>query len=292
VTRLSLSLVTAVLLCSCGVFQPDSPENGATQVDVTGTPATTLRFAVIGDFGTGGAVEQAVAQQMCAWRKDHPFDVALTAGDNIYPDGSPSRFDKKFFTPMRCLLEDGVQFYAVLGNHDIMTLQGRAEIHHPSFGMSGRNYVVRMNGVRLVMVDSNNPLDIEWLRDATRAQDGDRWTVVVFHHPVYSPGRQHGSTSRLHDLPDLFVSRGVDLVLNGHDHLYAVTDPLRKIRYVVSGGGGAPLYDCTAKSFVDRCVARNHFLYVIASQEKITVRAIASSGQIFDSFSTLGRDPG
>jgi predicted phosphodiesterase len=228
---------------------------------------------------------------MCSWRKDHPFDLVITTGDNIYPDGRPALFESKFFDPMSCLLDRGVRFHAVLGNHDIIRLQGRAEVHHPNFGMDGRNYVVRESGVRFVMADSNRPMDFTWLRQATRAQEGDRWTIVVFHHPVHSPAAQHGPSPWLQDLPELFARRGVDLVLNGHDHLYAVTEPLDRIRYVVTGGGGAGLYDCLPSAVTEVCIERHHFLYVVAGEDRISVRAVPTSGVAFDRFSTTGRGP-
>jgi predicted phosphodiesterase len=282
--------LTATLLSACGLFQSKPPPNGATQIKPTGGTGTTLRFAVIGDFGSGLPAQAAIAKRMCSYRNKHPFDTVITTGDNIYPDGSSSKFEDNFFGPMDCLLRDDVQFHGVLGNHDILRLQGRAEIYHPDFGMEAHNYVLRINGVRFVMVDSNPPVDKSWLRRATRAQVGDRWTIVVFHHPVYSPGMQHGSSPWLKDLPDLFERRGVDLVLNGHDHIYSVTRPLHRIRYVVTGGGGATLYDCgPLSSIYDRCVERHHFLYVIATKDQITVRALPSSGPPFDAFSTTGR---
>ena len=88
------------------------------------------------------------------------------------------------------LFDREVRFRATLGNHDIITRNGRPELNEARFGMNGRNYVVREGGVRFVMVDSND-LRRRWLRGALQAEEGDRWTVVVFHHPVYSSSK-HG----------------------------------------------------------------------------------------------------
>ena len=258
----------------------------------TGTPVppADLGFAVVGDFGTGAADEIAVATRMCRWRERHPFRLVITTGDNIYPDGAPGRFEAAFFDPFACLLEEGVRFRAVLGNHDILTDGGAPELETPEFGMKGRNYVVRTGGVRFVLVDSN-ALDRAWLGRATRPEPGDRWTVVSFHHPVYSPGTGHGSTPGFRpDLPRLFRRRGVDLVLSGHDHIYAVTKPLRRIRYVVTGGGGAPLYGCSEQWFSERCEERHHFLWVRARTRGIRVRAVPPTGPPFHDFRTTGRE--
>lgn len=253
------------------------------------TPVEPVPFAVIGDFGSSTAAERAIAGRMCRWREKRSFEVVVTTGDNVYPDGSPERFEDAFFEPFECLLADGVTFRSSLGNHDVLTDNGRPELREEAFGFDGRNYVVRMDGVRIVVADSN-ALDRAWLEEALVSEPGDRWTVVVFHHPVFSPGTGHGSTPGFRPgLPRMFRRAGVDLVLNGHDHVYAVTRPLRGIRYVVTGGGGAYLYGCREAWFAELCVPRHHFLYVVARAERIWLRAVPMIGRPFDRLSTSGR---
>jgi hypothetical protein len=249
-----------------------------------------LRFAVLGDFGWGGTAQRDVARAMCRYRRDHPFRFVVTTGDNVYPDGRRARFRTAFFGPNRCLLANGARFHATLGNHDYVTRRGRPEVREPAFGMPRRNYVWRRKGVRFVMVDSNR-LRGRWLRRALVAERGDRWTIAVFHHPVLSPG-PHGSTPGFRPgLPRLFRRRGVDLVLNGHDHIYFVSKARKGIRYVVTGGGGAPLYTCGRRAFTSFCRARYHFVYVAARRQRIWVRAVTAEGRPFGLFSTDGRGP-
>jgi predicted phosphodiesterase len=294
-------------LASCGMFSDEAAGEGCCQGAAaaqssssepvpsvslpTGSPSeepAELSFAVVGDFGTGDEVQQGVADRMCSWRANHAFDLVFTTGDNVYPDGHPDRFESAFYDPYECLTDDGVAFHAVLGNHDAQTDDGRPEIEDERFGMSGRNYVVRTDGVRFVMMDSND-VNMDFLRRATRAAEGDRWTIVSMHHPVYSPGDGHGSEPGFRPkLPRLFRKRGVDLVLQGHDHLYAVTKPLRGIRYVVTGGGGAGLYGCTDKWFSAKCAERHHFLYVTASEDELVVTAVPDEGKTFHTFRTDG----
>ncbi|HEX2296755.1 MAG TPA: metallophosphoesterase [Actinomycetota bacterium] len=141
--RLSLALV-CLALTSCGVFSDSASgdgccEPGAAQSSSgplptvslpTGSPAEPepFTFAVIGDFGTGDEVQQAVADRMCSWRAENGFDLVFTTGDNVYPDGHPDRFDEAFYEPYECLTDDGVALHAVLGNHDVKTDNGRPEI--------------------------------------------------------------------------------------------------------------------------------------------------------------------
>ena len=225
---------------------------------------------------------------MCDWRNKHPFDLVITTGDNIYPDGDPKYFEDAFFKPYKCLFDAGVQWHASLGNHDYQTDQGQPELDEPAFGMRGPNYVVREGGVRFVIADSNE-LDRGWLDEALVAEPGDRWTVVAFHHPVLSPGL-HGSTPGFEDLPNLFEKHEVDLVLNGHDHMYAVTKPQDGLRYVVTGGGGAELYPCLPNPITDVCKLEHHFLYVEAETDAIKVSAVPPQGPPLDTFTTEGLD--
>lgn len=294
--RLSLLLVLALF---AGCSEKAGPVQGRDKDDVAAVdpspeevsdPAIDLRFAAIGDFGTGEGDQYAVAERMCRWREKHPFDLVVTTGDNVYPDGAPKDFEEHFFEPMSCLLENGVRFRASLGNHDVATDDGRPELEEPAFGMPARNYVVRRGGVRFVVANSND-FRMQWLQRALQAKEGDRWTIAVFHHPVFSAGATHGSTPGLADkLHGLFTQAGVDLVLTGHDHVYSVSKEQDGIRYVVTGGGGAASYGCKAVPEIDLCMSRLHFLYLRATEDAIKVKAIAPTGAVIDRFETPGLD--
>src|SRR5579862_4285591 len=79
----------------------------------------SVRFAVIGDSGTGDSFQKDVAQKMIQARAKFPFDFVVMLGDNIYGGHSPQNFTAKFEQPYKALLNGaGVKFYACLGNHD------------------------------------------------------------------------------------------------------------------------------------------------------------------------------
>lgn len=290
-----MTTVLLVLALFSGCSESTVPERDALDLgqadptpEVVPHPEADLRFAVIGDFGTGEPEEYAVARRMCRWREKHPFDVVFTTGDNIYPHGEPEFIDEKFLDPMKCLLSNGVRFRASLGNHDIETDNGRSQLEEPAFGMPARNYVVRRAGVRFVVANSND-FRMAWLERALEAKEDDRWTIVVFHHPVYSAGTTHGSTPGLADkLHGLFVRNGVDLVLTGHDHVYSLSEEKEGLRYVVTGGGGARSYGCKDSPDIELCVSRFHFLYVRAGADSIKAKAVAETGEVFHRFETAG----
>ena len=288
------AVVFALLgLSACGFGSPDSSaiEPDPSPEEAMYTPSSDgFHFLAIGDWGTGTETQYTLANRMCELRKDVSFDLVITAGDNVYDTGSRGDFRAKFYDPFDCLLRKQVQFRSTLGNHDVITNNGRPELNEPRFGMNGRNYVIQEGGVRFVMVDSNR-IRKRWLRRALRPEEGDRWTIVVFHHPVYSSSSVHGSTDGFRFfMPPMFEKQGVDLVITAHTHVYAVTKPLHKIRYVTTGGGSGPLYDCTPHWYTERCIEKNHFLSIVAGADEISVAAIDPAGAAIDRFSTPGRD--
>jgi hypothetical protein len=82
-----------------------------------------------------------------------------------------------------------------------------------------------------------------------RSDPGIDFIVVFLHHCAYSTGRTHGSDGgiREHWSP-LFDQNQVDLVINGHNHVYERTDPIRGgivRRQVPPGGVAQPVTDGT-----------------------------------------------
>jgi len=90
-----------------------------------------LRFAVIGDWGTGDRNQVEIADRMFLSHQSAPFDFVISAGDNIYPNGSGGNFVKHFETPFASLLKERISFHTVLGNHDIHLLKSAFNLSSP-----------------------------------------------------------------------------------------------------------------------------------------------------------------
>jgi calcineurin-like phosphoesterase family protein len=112
----------------------------------------SLKFEVLGDFGTGGRGQYALAAEMARFHEVFKFDVVVTVGDNLYGLEQPSDFKRKFEDPYKPLLDAGVKFYAVLGNHD-----SREQRSYELFNMGGKFYYsfkAPTGRVRFFMLDS------------------------------------------------------------------------------------------------------------------------------------------
>jgi hypothetical protein len=71
----------------------------AQKVELPNSPGS-LRFAVIGDSGSGGKAQYEVAGQIVAYRKVFPFGIVLMLGDNLYGRGRPTRLRREIRAPL------------------------------------------------------------------------------------------------------------------------------------------------------------------------------------------------
>jgi hypothetical protein len=231
--------------------RPQQPPPG--QLTLPNRP-DSVKFAVIGDTGTGDANQYRLAAKLAEFRKLFPFEFVPMLGDNTYGGETARDFERRFETPYKPLLDAGVKFYAALGNHDTPNQR----LYKP-FNMGGQRFYSYKpkNGVRFFALDSTylSPEQLEWLQKELAAS-GSEWKIAYFHHPLYSSGGRHGSDRALRDqLEPIFVKHGMDVVLQGHDHFYERLKPQQGIHYFVVGGSAKLRYGdietspLTAKGF-------------------------------------------
>jgi 3',5'-cyclic AMP phosphodiesterase CpdA len=196
----------------------------------------SLRFAVIGDTGTGSKQQQQLADVMTRYKAAFPFEFVLLTGDNMYGAETPADFKKKFSDVYKALLNEKVLFYASLGNHDESTQR-----FYEHFNMKGEEYYrLKKQDVAFYALNSNymEKRQLKWLEDEL-AKDESRWKIAFLHHPLYSSGGKHGSSSALREVVEpILLKNGVNVVFAGHDHFYERIKPQQGIYHFVSGAGG------------------------------------------------------
>ena len=244
----------------------------------------SVKFAVIGDTGTGDKHQLAVAKQLNATRAKFPFEFVVMVGDNIYGGNSAKDYDRKFAVPYKPLLDAGVKFYAALGNHD-----DPSERYYKPFNMNGERYYTfkPADGVRFFALDSTymDEKQLKWL-DEQLAMSGSEWKIAFFHHPPYSSGETHGSDETLRtQLEPRFVKAGVNVVLTGHEHFYERIKPQKGIYYFTSGGaaklreGDVKSTELTAKKFD----TGYHFMLIELLKDEMAFQVISDQGKTVDS---------
>lgn len=251
----------------------------------------SVRFAVIGDNGTGDPPEYEVAKQMDAFHQKFPFTFVIMMGDNLYGSERPQDFVKKFAAPYKNLLDAKVEFYATLGNHDDTNQR-----FYTPFNMAGKRYYTFKKGnVRFFVLDSNymDPVQLTWLDGELKASGSD-WKIAYFHHPLYSSG-MHGSQTDLRTvLEPTLVKYGVNAVFSGHEHFYQRIKPQKGITYFVSGAAGqlrsgdlAPSPMTAAGFDTDRS-----FMLVEVADKELAFQSISRTGKIVDKGSIFMADAG
>ena len=273
---------SALLLLTSFAGQQPAPSAPPTALpNKTGS----LKFAVLGDFGTGDRTQMELARQMAVVHNRFKYELVVLVGDNIYGSERPQDFKRKFEDPYKPLLDAGVKFYASLGNHD-----AREQRYYKLFNMDGRLYYTfsPKPDVRFFILESTYPVpeQIAWLEKELQTS-GSAWKIAVFHHPLYSSGERHGSDLRLRDvLEPLFLKYNVSLVLTGHDHFYERVKPQKGIAYFVVGSGGRlrqgnidSSTGLTASGFDSDLV----FLVAEIAGDEMYFNAVSRQGTIVDS---------
>jgi hypothetical protein len=286
-------------LALCGLLWPhrvdSAPQAQASPTLKLPLKEGSLRFAVLGDTGTGGRQQYELARQLAAVHLEFPFEFVIMVGDNIIGADTPGDMATKFSIPYKALLDQGIPFRAVLGNHDSPTQR-----FYKPFNMAGERYYTFRSakagafeptggGVRFFALETDylDKPQIDWLEKELQSSNSE-WKIAFFHHPLYSSGKAHGSSLETRAiLEPLFVKYGLSAAFSGHDHVYERIKPQKGgIGYWVSGAGGRLRVGdlrvpsaLTAKGFDRDC----HFMIVEISGDDLYYQAISRTGATVDS---------
>jgi acid phosphatase type 7 len=249
-------------------------------------------FAVVGDSGSGGKGQLAVAALLGRLEPD----LVLHTGDVVYPTGQERHYDRRFFAPYRNLIK-AVPLFPVLGNHDVMRGDGTAflENFHPpleSPRSTKRYYSFDWGNTHFVALDSelyhgdkgSGSQEQKAFLEQDLAAARKLWRVAFLHRSPYGSSRHGGDEKVREDLEPLFVKYGVDLVFSGHDHVYERTVPIRGVTYVVSGGGGRRLYPAGNGELTASSVSAHHAVLVRVSGSRLLLEAVEVGGEVVDRF--------
>ncbi len=147
------------------------------------TPPTALgggvRFAVLGDYGSGDENEWAVGRLLAAQQPD----FAVTAGDNSYLVAAEVLLDRNIFRPLADLMRNA-PMYVCLGDHDKF-FPGPGALSRAFDLPEGGRFTVDHGPVQVVVLgdEPNDPAAIEFAR-AELAVSGPAVRFVACHRPL------------------------------------------------------------------------------------------------------------
>ena len=275
-------------------------EDGQARGELTTAPTRDepFSFVVFGDNRSNAQAHHVLAERV---RREVP-DFILGTGDMANDGGSEADW-QQFFDAERDLMRNNVLF-PTLGNHD---RQGRNKstnyekyfaVPAASSDAGERYYAFTWGNSRFVVLDSNlyNFALVDqtsWLERELAAAHADPDIAHVFvtmHHPPYSISI-HGGHEELREMwTPLFEKYRVDAVFSGHDHCYSRGESMG-VRYLVSGGGGAPLYprdprpapeDARAVRYFERVY---NYLRIQVAGDFVELAAMRHDGTLIESVS-------
>jgi len=206
------------------------------------------------------------------------------------------------------------------GNHDHFDLPNgertesvfwRPQFNLPLNGPNGLEetcYFVDVQGVRFISLNSDQAEESDQYLEAQRVwlegilkNNPNNWTVVTFHHPIYSPKGTRDNKRMRETFKPLFDRYGVDLVLQGHDHTYA--RGMSKIPMDGKGQSSGTMYVVSVsgpkmtgshvekKSWMDRSAIYTQLFQVIdVSPQKLSFKAYMATGELYDAFDLIKQE--
>jgi hypothetical protein len=189
----------------------------------------------------------------------------FTLGDNAYYQASDDDF-RNCYQP--AWGRHVSRTFPIPGNHEYETF-GDAAPYFRYFGTQaspqglpyysfdvGDWHVIALNSNyrQGVGVSANSPQGA-WLQ-ADLAAHRNKCTLAYWHHPLFSSG-PNGYNTDMRAFWQILYNAGVDVILNGHDHLYerfapqnpdGLRDDAKGIRQFTVGTGGAALYDFVTRA--------------------------------------------
>ena len=244
---------------------------------VTPPPVGTrakFRAWIVGDSGTGGAMQAMVRDAAYAFTLGTRPEIYLHMGDMAYSDGTYNEFTDRFYAMYETILRNTV-VWPTMGNHE-----GHTSDSAMQSGPYYDGYVLPVDGeaggvpsgteayysfdyanVHFIVLDSHQSdrdpggAMLTWAQQDIQSTNQE-WVVAFWHHPPYTKGSHDSDNEgalvdmRENALP-ILEAGGVDLVLGGHSHIYersflldgAYATPSVAGDGVLDGNDGIPLGD-------------------------------------------------
>ncbi|MBI4581505.1 MAG: metallophosphoesterase family protein [Planctomycetes bacterium] len=259
-----------------------------------------------------------------AWSDVPRAAFMLHAGDLVTTAESDAQWGEWFSAGG--WLNGMIPVVATPGNHEYLSVKQpdgsktvrlsrhwTAQFTFPANGPPGLEetaYYLDYHDLRVISLNSNERQEEQaaWLDKVLAASDRT-WTVITFHHPIFSVAKERDNPSLRNVWKPTFDRHPVDLVLNGHDHTYGRTGPIGPEANVSTGTSwrsgsagtvyvvsvsGPKMYEVERNPRAElRRVAEDTQLYQIISIDGPVLRyeARTAIGDVYDAF-TLKKRPG
>jgi hypothetical protein len=248
-----------------------------------------VKFTFLADAQEGTEYDKQFAAEIA----NYP-GVAILNGGDLVQTGTSADDWRGFFQSMEPVGGTRVLFPAV-GNHEY-----RDDVSVPMwkkfFKMEAHDttYAFDIGQARVIVLNSNFEDDLslktsqlEWLENELRLPS--RWKIVYFHHPGFSISvfnnpmypRKEYVTVQDYYIP-LFEKYGVDLVMNGHTHLFE-TSQKAGIHYLIVGPAGGDMgVEGATDPYKIKSAKTRSIINLEVSQDNLRAVSTGIGGEILD----------
>jgi hypothetical protein len=247
----------------------------------------------------------SIWSQIAALCNSKRASFTIFTGDAVYDGASNSDWDQWFDNGVQYLQNN--LFYHCIGNHDASdTAKFQNNFTLPMASNTKLHYFFTYGNAVFICMNTEEitTSEYDWMVSILQANQSKTWKVVFFHRPFFTIGPHAGEMDAwLSTWWAAFDTYGVDLVLNGHDHMYERSKPINYIvsptdpvpQYgsgpgqgrceIVSGGAGAPLYTGSPTWFIQTYQSAYHFCKIDVSDCVLTDSTFNLSGGLIETFS-------
>ncbi len=277
----SLALLL-ILLAICSSVYAASIREVSQNVERVKSIEPPFQFAVLGDSRDGERVYTQLIQKILE-RKPH-FVIHL--GDMIAKPNAKEW--QAFFEISRPI---HLPFFPVIGNHETGNTRLGEEMYRKQFHLPERRtyYAFQAGGGLFVILDSEKGrgriIDDQWLwLENLLSTSKERIKFLFLHRPLFPPPDSLKTGKAMDKYPSdrdelhrLFLRTGVTAVFAADDHRYDRREK-DKILYLITGGGGAPIYALPDQG------GYFHYVWISVERGRINVEVVDLEGQVQDRF--------
>jgi hypothetical protein len=216
-------------------------------------------------------------------------DFMVHAGDMVDTGYSENQWNMWFEAAQPYLMN--TTMVAAIGNHEVMGTNGNNDFlnhfNQPGNGLNnlkGTSFSYDYNNVHFVVLNSESDYaeQKEWLRKDLASTD-KAWKVVFFHRGPY--GSIYDTEKVRKEWVPVFDEFNVDLVMNGHDHIYlrnviknnAPAQLGEGTAYVVGGTSGPKFYSLTSRDWTQIADEEQTQMYQAVTIDGNTLSLIAKT---------------
>jgi hypothetical protein len=263
-----------------------------------------FRFTVWGDNQNGPDTFAEVVDRM----EGLDPDFALAVGD-IVETGTENNYRTQLLDPILDLALD-TPFVVAAGNHERL-LDADASMFNLHMAQPEDEHCFGWTyaGAYFLIIDTDDPVDSgtqgQCITDALASPEfaSSEVQFAAFHYPprieywaflTFDGIWLYDGDPEVRDvLEPQLAAAGVDLVLNGHNHLYNFTPPgtYSTVAWVTTGGGGGALdtdnWDVGSWAGIDLTLSEHHFLHVMVDGKNIDVDVLDVDGLLLDHWTVV-----